>query len=145
MANSAAAYLMIEVAADGPFEARLSAAVRPIVWRSAWMDGYYEWPDRPGEHGDFQPIFDAYTRAFSDRLVTAKRKFIDYDGNQALPIGTALSLELELDNRQVVKTSACVVRVQMPDWGRIGGLGVAFTAVDSATRQVLESFIEHSV
>ena len=36
LANSAAAYLMIEVAADGPFDARLSAAVRAIVWRKAW-------------------------------------------------------------------------------------------------------------
>jgi hypothetical protein len=56
-----------------------------FVWRKSWMDGYYEWPDRPEQHGDFQPIYDAYTRSIADRIETEKCKFIDYDGNQSLP------------------------------------------------------------
>jgi hypothetical protein len=43
-----------------------------FVWRPAWMDQYYDWPDRPGNHEDFRPIFDAYTRSIADRLVVEK-------------------------------------------------------------------------
>jgi predicted O-methyltransferase YrrM len=56
-----------------------------FVWRSSWMDGYYDLADRPEHHGDFKFIFDRYAAPISDRIVAEKCKFVDYDGNQSLP------------------------------------------------------------
>jgi hypothetical protein len=56
-----------------------------FVWRSAWMDGYYDEADRPENHGDFRPIYERLATPIADRIVTEKVKFIDYDGNQSLP------------------------------------------------------------
>jgi FkbM family methyltransferase len=56
-----------------------------FVWRCSWMDGYYDLADRPENHGDFRPIFDRYAAPIADRIAADKVKFVDYDGNQALP------------------------------------------------------------
>jgi hypothetical protein len=57
-----------------------------FVWRSAWMDGYYALPDRPGNHEDFRPIFERYAAPLAGRLDVEKVKLADYDGNESLPL-----------------------------------------------------------
>jgi len=59
-----------------------------------------------------------------------------------LPIGQLLDLDLRLDDGAVVTLTASVVRVQEPDWGRIGGVGVKFTQVPPPSRALLEAFVE---
>lgn len=59
-----------------------------------------------------------------------------------VPIGTILALDLQLDNDAMIHATARVVRVQFPDWGRIGGIGVVFTEINSASLLALEEFIE---
>ena len=59
-----------------------------------------------------------------------------------LPIGQLLDLDLRLDDGTVVSLTASVVRVQEPDWGRIGGVGVKFTQVPAPSRALLEAFVE---
>ena len=58
-----------------------------------------------------------------------------------LPIGQSLDLDLQLDNGTVVSVTASVVRVQEPDWERIGGVGVKFTSVADTSRAVLEVYV----
>lgn len=60
-----------------------------------------------------------------------------------LPVGKILDLDLSLDNGATLHVTARVVRVQAPGWGRVGGVGVAFTKMDETARTTLESFVEH--
>ena len=62
--------------------------------------------------------------------------------SRALDIGVNLDLDLELDDRTVINVGAQVVRVQRPDWGRIGGVGVRFTRIDETTRRTLEHYVD---
>jgi hypothetical protein len=59
-----------------------------------------------------------------------------------LPVGKVLDLELQLDNGTVLSATARVVRVQYPDWNRMGGVGVAFTNVPETSAQALRAFVE---
>jgi hypothetical protein len=58
-----------------------------------------------------------------------------------LPIGQSLDLDLQLDNGTIVSVTASVVRIQEPDWERIGGVGVTFTSVAETARAVLEAYV----
>ena len=59
-----------------------------------------------------------------------------------LPVGKTLELDLRLDNGILISVTARVVRVQHPDWQRIGGVGVAFTSVSEESARALRAFVE---
>jgi len=59
-----------------------------FVWRSAWMDKWLEGETevrKPGNHGDFLPLFEHYTRGVAPHLLVEKRRIVLYDGNDAVP------------------------------------------------------------
>ena len=58
--------------------------------------------------------------------------------------GDRLELHLSLRGDVIVSLDAEVVRIQVPSWKRIGGVGVRFTGVDDAARRRLEEFVEHA-
>ena len=59
-----------------------------------------------------------------------------------LPENQTLELELALDNGRRVRVGAKVVRVQHPQWGRVGGVGVQFTRYEGDSYEVLQDFID---
>jgi len=59
-----------------------------------------------------------------------------------LPVGKILNLDLRLDDDTVVSMTARVVRVQHPGWGKVGGVGVAFTSVAETSALALRAFVE---
>lgn len=58
-----------------------------------------------------------------------------------MPVGQVLDLDLRLDSGATVRVTAKVVRVQYPDWKRVGGVGVAFTHLDRDSQAELERFV----
>lgn len=67
------------------FEGRRLTVVDDFVWRASWMDGYYDWPDRPADHEDFQHIFAAYVHSVAGHLDVQRARIAEYDGNGWLP------------------------------------------------------------
>jgi Predicted nucleotide-binding protein containing TIR-like domain/PilZ domain len=61
-----------------------------------------------------------------------------------IPVGQDLDLELRLDSGTIVSVTARVMRVQYPDWKRIGGVGVAFTSLSESSALALEAFVQAS-
>jgi hypothetical protein len=59
-----------------------------------------------------------------------------------MPIGHELVLDLHLDSGAVVHVLAMVVRVQYPDWGRVGGVGVTFIDLPERFRKTLADFVD---
>ena len=59
-----------------------------------------------------------------------------------IPEGQLLDLDLALENGRLVRVSAKVVRIQHPQWGRVGGVGVQFVRLDGEARSILEEFLE---
>lgn len=59
-----------------------------------------------------------------------------------IPENQLLDLELALDNGRRIRVGAKVVRVQHPQWGRVGGVGVKFTRFDGDSEKVLEDFLD---
>jgi hypothetical protein len=59
-----------------------------------------------------------------------------------IPERQMLDLNLTLENGRSVGVTAKVVRIQYPQWGRVGGVGVAFTEFAGDGRQVLEKFVD---
>ena len=55
-----------------------------------------------------------------------------------IPENQMLELDLALDN---VRVTARVVRIQHPQWGRVGGVGVQFIRFEGESRSILEEFI----
>ena len=62
-----------------------------------------------------------------------------------IPLGHELDLDLRLESGTVVRVKATVVRVQYPDWGRVGGVGVTFTELPERFRATLAEFVEAEV
>jgi len=56
-----------------------------FVWRPDWMDSYVPDNEKQGRHTDFQPLFEKYTSAISDKLEVRKQKFSVFDGNDNVP------------------------------------------------------------
>jgi len=54
--------------------------------------------------------------------------------------GEVLELDLALDDGSRVRVTAEVVRVQRPDWGRVGGVGVTFREFHGASLEALEKW-----
>ncbi len=59
-----------------------------------------------------------------------------------IPEGQLLDLDLALENGRRVRATARVVRIQHPQWGRVGGVGVQFVRFDGESRSILEEFVE---
>jgi hypothetical protein len=59
-----------------------------------------------------------------------------------MPIGHELDLDLRLDSGAVLHVLAMVVRVQYPDWGTVGGVGVTFIDLSERSRKTLVDFVE---
>jgi hypothetical protein len=58
-----------------------------------------------------------------------------------IPHDQILELNLTLENGRSIGVTAKVVRIQYPQWGRIGGVGVAFTHFAGDALQVLEKYV----
>jgi hypothetical protein len=58
-----------------------------------------------------------------------------------IPEGQVLDLDLALDNGTHVRVTAEVVRIQHPQWGRVGGVGVQFIQFEGESRSILEEFL----
>ena len=58
-----------------------------------------------------------------------------------IPEHQVLDLELALDNGARVHVTAEVVRIQYPQWGRVGGVGVRFIRFAGDSRAILERYL----
>jgi hypothetical protein len=59
-----------------------------------------------------------------------------------LPENKLLDLDLMLEDGSSARVTAKVVRVQHPQWGRIGGVGVAFIRFDGDSRAAIERYVQ---
>lgn len=59
-----------------------------------------------------------------------------------IPEGQLLDLDLTLDDGARVRVTAKVVRVQHPQWGKVGGIGVAFLKFEGDSRAALERYLD---
>lgn len=59
-----------------------------------------------------------------------------------IPIGHEMELDLRLESGSSVRVLAKVVRVQYPDWGRTGGVGVTFTELPDRFKKTLAAFVD---
>jgi hypothetical protein len=57
-----------------------------FVWRSGWMDQCYQQADRPANHSSFMHLFERFTEPVRTLLDVERRRFIDYDGNENVPL-----------------------------------------------------------
>jgi len=62
-----------------------------------------------------------------------------------IPIGHEMELDLRLESGSSVRVLAKVVRVQYPDWGRTGGVGVTFTELPDRFKKTLAAFVDEEV
>jgi hypothetical protein len=62
-----------------------------------------------------------------------------------MPINQLLDLNIELENGKVAQATARVVRVQYPEWGQVGGVGVSFTSLKGNSVDILKSYIEEDL
>jgi hypothetical protein len=59
-----------------------------------------------------------------------------------IPEHQLLDLDLELEGGRIARVTAKVVRIQYPQWGRVGGVGVAFTRFAGDAQAVLAEYLE---
>ena len=59
-----------------------------------------------------------------------------------IPEHQLLDLDLELESGRSVRVTAKVVRIQYPQWGRVGGVGVQFTQFADNAQAVLAEYLE---
>jgi hypothetical protein len=57
-----------------------------FVWRSKWMNGLYHGSDQPNNYEDFRFIFERFVAEVKDHLEIHQGKFVNYDGNEKLPM-----------------------------------------------------------
>ncbi|MCS7054253.1 MAG: DUF115 domain-containing protein [Ignavibacterium sp.] len=53
-----------------------------FIWRSSWMDSYYNQPDRPLNHNSFLHLFEKFTFPIREFLEVDQVRFNIYDGNE---------------------------------------------------------------
>jgi hypothetical protein len=58
-----------------------------------------------------------------------------------IPEDQMLELNLTLENGRTIEVTAKVVRIQYPQWGRVGGVGVEFTHFAGDSLQILERYV----
>lgn len=59
-----------------------------------------------------------------------------------IPEQQLLDLDLALENGRRIRLTAKVVRIQHPQWGRVGGVGVTFTRFEGDSYAILERYLE---
>jgi len=59
-----------------------------------------------------------------------------------IPEHQLLDLDLELESGRSVRVTAKVVRIQYPQWGRVGGVGVAFTRFADDSQAILAEYLD---
>ena len=64
---------------------------------------------------------------------------LETDGE--IPVGQLLELNMKLDDCTEARATARVVRVQYPEWGLTGGVGVAFTDYEADSRNIIENYV----
>jgi len=70
--------------------------------------------------------------------ISASGALLETEGE--LPFGQLLSLNIELENGAAAWVTAKVVRVQQPDWGKVGGVGVKFTNFDGRSEEIIRDY-----
>jgi hypothetical protein len=71
--------------------------------------------------------------------ISVSGALLETDGE--LPVGQLLELDLKLDDRSRARVTGKVVRVQEPQWGLVGGVGVAFTQYNADSRSTIEAYV----
>lgn len=59
-----------------------------------------------------------------------------------IPEQQILDLDFALENGRRIRVTAKVVRIQHPQWGRVGGVGVVFTRFEGDSQAILERYLE---
>jgi hypothetical protein len=59
-----------------------------------------------------------------------------------IPEHQLLDLDLTLENGRRIRVTAKVVRIQYPQWGRVGGVGVQFTRFEGESHAILQRYLE---
>jgi hypothetical protein len=59
-----------------------------------------------------------------------------------IPEHQLLDLDLTLENGRSLRVTAKVVRIQHPQWGRVGGVGVVFTRFEGDSQAILEQYFD---
>jgi hypothetical protein len=59
-----------------------------------------------------------------------------------IPEHQLLDLDITLEDRRSIRVTAKVVRVQYPQWGRVGGVGVAFTRFEGDSQATLARYFD---
>lgn len=90
-----------------------------------------------GSGGD-APAGDLAQCVWYARDVSPTGAFLETES--PIAVGTVLDLALDLAGR-TARVRAEVVRVQEPDWGRAGGVGVSFVDLDQGSREMLEAYV----
>lgn len=71
--------------------------------------------------------------------ISVSGALLETDGE--MPVGQLLELDLSLDERTRARVTGKVVRVQEPQWGLVGGVGVAFTQYDDDSKNIIEKYV----
>lgn len=78
---------IVEGLKDNPnFKGKKLHVFDDFIWRSAWMERRYRYPDCPANHASFMHLFERFTEPVRDRLEVKRTRFIDYDGNEDVPL-----------------------------------------------------------
>jgi hypothetical protein len=64
------------------FSGKRLVVVDDFVWRSSWMDGYYDAADRPANHASFRSLFDRHTATLAGDLDVRTAQLSPDDGNE---------------------------------------------------------------
>ena len=59
-----------------------------------------------------------------------------------IPEHQLLDLDLTLENGRGIRVTAKVVRIQYPQWGRVGGVGIVFTRFEGDSQAILAEYLE---
>ncbi len=59
-----------------------------------------------------------------------------------IPENQILDLDVTLGNGRKIRVAARVVRIQHPQWGRVGGVGVQFVRFEGASKAILEDYLD---
>jgi hypothetical protein len=90
------AHILRGLSANPAFRSHVLHVVDDFVWRSSWMDQYYEFDDRPANQEDFEFLFRRYTAPYADKISVAKARICLYDGNAAVTPATWAGPPIEI-------------------------------------------------
>ena len=140
---------------DDNLQAALGPACTQVKRQIARLGGSPSHSAQPAEgRSDLRPIVQRRRRRRSLGTAysvgpRASMRIVDISVTGALletegelPIGQVLDLDLEIENGRSVHAMGKVVRVQRPDWGKVGGVGVKFTDLAGRSKETIAEYIE---